>query len=173
MTMRIRLAHCTLRPWHHGDEAAVAHHANDREVWRNLRDVFPHPYTLQDAIDWVGHASSQSPVSEFAISIDSEAVGGIGIVPQQDIFRRSAEVGFWLGRAHWGRGLATEALVAVTDYAFATFDLSRLYAGVIEWNVASCRVLEKAGYTLEARLRKAVTKDGQTVDEFLYAKVRD
>jgi RimJ/RimL family protein N-acetyltransferase len=88
------------------------------------------------------------------------------------VFRRSAEIGYWLGEEYWGRGIVTEALRAVTDYAFATFDLCRLSAGVFEWNPGSMRVLEKAGYELECRSHKSVTKDGQTIDEFIYVSVR-
>jgi RimJ/RimL family protein N-acetyltransferase len=170
--MTIVLSSCTLRPWQRGDEPSLARHANDREVWRNLRDVFPYPYTMEAARDWVRHARSVSPTSDFAIVVDGAPVGGIGLVVQPDIFRRSAEVGFWVGREHWGRGLATEALSAFVEYAFTTFDLVRLYAGVIEWNAPSGRVLEKAGFSLEGRLRKAVLKDGQIADELLYALVR-
>ena len=170
--MTIVLSTCILRPWQRGDEESLSRHANDRNVWRNLRDVFPHPYTLEDAREWVRHARGVSPPSDFAIVVDGAAVGGIGLVVQPDIFRRSAEVGFWVGQAYWGRGIATEALAAFAEYAFSTYDLVRLYAGVIEWNAASGRVLEKAGFTLEGRLRKAVTKDGQTADELIYALVR-
>lgn len=171
--MSITLSRCALRPWRPGDELSLVRHANDPEVARNLRDLFPHPYTSRDALDWIAFATQASPSTEFAIVVDGQAVGGIGLVIQPDIFRRSAEVGFWLGRAYWGRGIVSEALVAFTDYAFRTFDVVRLYAGVIEWNVGSCRVLEKAGFTLEARLKQAITKAGRTVDEFLYAKIKD
>lgn len=171
--MIITLSRCTLRPWRPGDEAGLARHANDREVWRNLRDAFPHPYTIHDAREWVRHVDVQAPVTEFAIVVGGEAAGGIGFIVQSDIFRRSAEVGFWIGREHWGRGIVTEALVAVTDYAFASFDLVRMYAGVIDWNLAYSRVLEKAGYALEGRLRRAVTKDGSVADELLYGKVAE
>ncbi|MGH7406412.1 MAG: GNAT family N-acetyltransferase [Candidatus Methylomirabilales bacterium] len=101
-----------------------------------------------------------------------EAVGRIGLDLQTDVHRRSAEIGFWLAEPYWGRGIATEAVRAMTDFAFATFDLCRIFAGVFEWDPASVRVLEKAGYAYEGRLRKSVTKDGQTIDAFLYAVVR-
>jgi RimJ/RimL family protein N-acetyltransferase len=170
--MELKLARSTLRPWRVGDEASLVENANNRRVWRNLSRL-PHPYTRQDAEAWITRASAHVPVVDFAIVVDGAAVGGIGIELGRDVFLRSAEVGYWLGEPYWGRGIATEALRAVTEYAFGTFDLCRLQAGVFEWNPASMRVLEKAGYTLEARHRKNVTKDGQTIDRVVYALVRD
>jgi RimJ/RimL family protein N-acetyltransferase len=105
--------------------------------------------------------------------VDDEAVGGIGFTLQQDVAFRSAEIGYWLGEEFWGRGIATEALKAVTEHAFNEYDLCRLYAHVFEWNQASARVLEKAGYEFEGRLRKSVTKDGKTIDQLMYAITRD
>jgi RimJ/RimL family protein N-acetyltransferase len=105
--------------------------------------------------------------------VDEEAVGGIGFTVQPDVAHRSAEIGYWLGEKFWGRGIATEALKAVTEYAFANYDLCRLYAHVFDWNPASARVLEKAGYRFEGRLKKSVTKNGQTIDQLIYAMVRD
>jgi RimJ/RimL family protein N-acetyltransferase len=169
--MELKLARSTLRPWRVGDEASLVRHANNRRVWRNLSRL-PHPYTREDADAWIATASVRSPAVDFAIVVDGEAVGGIGVELGRDVFIRSAEIGYWLGEAYWGRGIATEALRAMTEYAFATFDLCRLQAGVFEWNPASMRVLEKAGYTLEARHRKNVTKDGETIDRLVYALVR-
>jgi ribosomal-protein-alanine N-acetyltransferase len=171
--VELKLGKCTLRGCQTGDEESLVRNANNRNVWINLRDVFPHPYTLVDARNWIQRASTEAPVRNFAIVVDGKAVGGIGFIPREDVYRKSAEIGFWLGEEYWGRGIMTEALRAVTEYAFANFDLCRLYAGVFEWNLASMRVLEKAGYKLEARLKKAVTKEGKTIDEFLYAIVRE
>ena len=170
--MELKLARCTLRPWRVGDETSLVRNANNRRVWHNLSRL-PHPYTRQDADAWIARASTHVPVVDFAIVVDGDAVGGIGVELGRDVFLRSAEVGYWLGEPYWGRGIATEALRAVTEYAFATFDLCRLQAGVFEWNPASMRVLEKAGYTLEARHRRNVTKDGKTIDRVVYALVRD
>lgn len=167
--MELKLQKSTLRSWKPGDEESLVRHANSRAVWRNLRDAFPHPYTMADAIHWIQIANPTTPVTNFAIVVDGAAVGGIGLVLKDDVFRRSAEVGYWLGEAYWGRGIVTEALRAVTDYAFSSFDICRVYAGVFEWNPASARVLEKAGYEFEGRMKKSVTKDGETVDELIYA----
>ena len=165
--MEIKLSRCTLRPWHKGDEVSLARYANNRNVSRNLRDRFPFPYTAADAEEWIGLTAGKTPTQHFAIVVDGSGVGGIAAEPGEGERRRSAEVGYWLGEPFWGRGIATEALRAVTDYAFATFDVIRLEAGVFGWNPASARVLEKVGYTLEA-----VVKDGRVGDRLLYALLR-
>ncbi|TAK06363.1 MAG: N-acetyltransferase [Candidatus Manganitrophaceae bacterium] len=161
-----------LREWLPGDEASLALHANNRNIWINLRDRFPHPYTRADARRWIRLASVITPQTQFAMVVDGAAVGGIGFDIRRDVFRRSAEIGYWLGEPFWGRGITTEAVRAVTEYAFKNFDLCRIEAGVFEWNLASMRVLEKAGFECEARLKKSVTKDGITVDQLIYAMSR-
>jgi [ribosomal protein S5]-alanine N-acetyltransferase len=168
----LELSRCTLRPWRIGDEASLVRYADNRNVWRNMRDRFPHPYTAADAEAWIKKASAETPATSFAIVVDGAAVGGVGIELGTDVFRRSAEIGYWVGEPFWGRGIATEALGAMTEYAFAHFDICRLVAGVFEWNPASARVLEKVGYTLEGRARRGVVKDGRTGDRLLYALVR-
>jgi ribosomal-protein-alanine N-acetyltransferase len=167
--MELKLTRSTIRDWREGDEASLVRHANNRKIWQNVRDAFPHPYTTMDAEDWIRKASSDDPITSFAIEVDHAAVGGIGLVLQTDIFRRSAEIGYWLGEDYWGRGIVTEAVKAFTVWGFANFDLSRIYAGVFEWNPASSRVLEKAGFEFEGRMKKAVTKEGRTGDELIYA----
>jgi RimJ/RimL family protein N-acetyltransferase len=171
--VELPLTQGVIRSWRPEDVPSLVRHANNRRVWRNLRDRFPHPYTASDADDWIRHAARAAPQTHFAIAVDGEAVGGIGLDLQTDVFRRSAEIGIWLGEAYWGRGLGTEAVRAMTDFAFRTFDLCRVYAGVFEWNPASMRMLEKAGYSREGCLRKSVTKDGHTIDQMLYAIVRE
>ena len=170
--MTLKLTRCTLRPWGTGDEASLVRYADNRNVSRNLKDRFPYPYTAADAVEWIAHASPQGPATNFAIAVDDTAVGGIGIELGTDVFRRSAEIGYWLGEPFWGRGIATEALRAMTAYAFEHFDICRLEAGVFEWNPASARVLEKNGYVLEGRARLGVVKDGRLGDRLLYALVR-
>ena len=153
--------------------ATLAAAADNRKIWRNMNEGFPNPYTLADANGWIALTRQESPERNFAIASGTEVIGGIGLKLRDDVFHRSAEIGYWLGEHFWGRGIATAALSALTDYAFVQFDLIRIDAGVFEWNPASCRVLEKAGYVREARLRKSVVKDGQVIDRFLYAKLRD
>jgi RimJ/RimL family protein N-acetyltransferase len=169
--VEIPLSRSTLRAWRRGDESSLVRHANNRNVWLNLRDRFPHPYTAADAEAWIGTASAESPVANFAIVLADEAVGGIGLTPGTDIFRHSAEIGYWLGEPFWGRGIATEALRAVTQYAIKTHGLTRIFAVPFASNQASCRVLEKAGYVLEGRLRRSAIKDGLITDQVQYAYV--
>lgn len=161
-----------MRSWEWRDRDALVRHANNRKIWINLRDHFPYPYTDEDARDWLASIVRREPENNFAIDVAGEAVGGIGFTVQPDVGRRSAEIGYWLGEKFWGRGIATDALIAMTDHAFANYDICRIYAYVFGWNGASARVLEKAGYTLEGRLRKSVTKDGQTIDNLIYAIIR-
>lgn len=170
--MEIRLERCTLRPWREDDAAALARHANDREVWRNLRDAFPHPYTLEHAQKFLASARAQAPVRFLAIEIGGEAAGGIGITPLSDVYRRCGEIGYWLARSHWNRGIVTEAARAMTEYAFGPLDLVRVQTGVFAWNTASMRVLEKCGYEREGLQRNGAFKDGQLVDLVLFGKVR-
>lgn len=161
-----------IRPFVPGDATALARHANNPAVARGLRDRFPHPYTRRDAEVFLRGVGAQAEAGDFAIAAADEVVGGIGAQRQPDVHRLSAEIGYWLGEAYWGRGLATRALHAFGDWLFATTALERLYACVFETNPASRRVLEKAGFSLEGRLRRAVVKDGRMLDQFLYARLR-
>ena len=171
--MELKTPRTLIRPWQLGDEAALVQHANNRNVWRNLRDVFPHPYTQQDAQEWIQRASTAEPITSFAIVIDGVAAGGIGFIPRGDVHRHTVGLGYWLGEEYWGRGLMTEAVCAITGYAFQNAEVHRLYACVYAWNPASARVLEKAGYTLEGRMRQHATKDGEKVDELIYGLLRE
>jgi ribosomal-protein-alanine N-acetyltransferase len=164
--------HVTLRPWRSTDVNAIVRHANNRKVWINLRDVFPHPYTHADAEDWIGLCEGSSgPTLNFAIDADGEAVGGIGFRRDDDVAAHCAEVGYWLGEVHWGQGIATQALALIITYGFGELGLLRLYATPFDWNLASVRVLEKAGFQLEGRLRNGARKDGRLVDTLLYARI--
>lgn len=169
--MEIRLARCSVRSWLETDARSLADHANNRAVWINLRDRFPHPYRLRDARAFIGHAVSAVPETRFAITVDGAAVGGIGFTLDDDVERVGAEIGYWLGEAFWGRGITTEALVAVTAFAIREHRLTRVYAIPFEWNAASFRVLEKAGYVCEGRMRRSAIKDGRVIDQLLYAYV--
>ena len=170
--MRLDLGDCCVRPFAVDDAAAIAKYANNRAVWLTLRDRFPHPYTLEDAVAFLGIATTQQPPADFAIATDDEAIGGIGLQRQNDVHRLSAEIGYWLGEPYWGRRIASRAVQAVTEWAFATTPLERVFACVFATNPASVRVLSNAGYQFEGRLRRAVIKDGRMLDQLIYAALR-
>jgi ribosomal-protein-alanine N-acetyltransferase len=170
--MRIDLGEWCIRSYTASDVEALVRYANNRRISINLRDRFPFPYTRVDAEAFLAAAWAQQPESDFAIASPSESIGGIGFHRQPDVHRLSAEVGYWIAEPFWGRGIATRALRALSEWVFATTPLVRLYAHVFAWNPASARVLEKAGYTLEGRMRRSVIKDGQIIDQLIYAVVR-
>jgi [ribosomal protein S5]-alanine N-acetyltransferase len=171
--VNLTLKTCTVRSWKRSDLDSLVRYANNRKVSINLRDIFPYPYTMRDALNWYEIVRDSEPETSFAIAVAEEAVGGIGFTFETDVSRRSAEIGYWLGEEFWGRGIVTDALIAVSEHVFENYDICRLYAHVFEWNPASARVLEKAGYEYEGRMRKSVTKDGHTIDKLMYALVRE
>jgi len=170
--MQLVLKSCTMRPWRLDDADLIARHANNRKVWLGLRDLFPHPYTIQDAHEFLQRAISEETTTKFCIEVNEGAVGGMGIHLGQDVHRQTATLGYWLGENFWGRGIMTEAVAALTGFCFDNFLLRRIAAEVFINNPASARVLEKAGFVLEGRLKNYVIKDGELLDSLLYAKTR-
>jgi RimJ/RimL family protein N-acetyltransferase len=163
----------TLRRWRADDVDALVRYANNRNIWLNLRDRFPHPYTRADADSWIARCAAEpEPHLQFAIDLDGEAIGGIGFDRMTDIHRLTVEVGYWIAEPYWGRGIASEALRQATEYGFASLGVERIEAGVFSTNLASARVLEKNSYTFEGRVRRAIFKDDQMLDALMYARIR-
>jgi RimJ/RimL family protein N-acetyltransferase len=170
----IECATCCLRPWRHTDKASLLVHADNPRIARNLRNIFPYPYTADDADRWLAVAAADPwPAGIWTIEVDGEAAGSIGLHRLADVECRSAEIGYWLGEAHWGRGIVSEAVGRVTELALSEPDLVRVFAPVFAWNVASMRVLERNGYTREAVLQRAGFKDGAVFDLVIYARTRE
>jgi [ribosomal protein S5]-alanine N-acetyltransferase len=167
--VRLDCGCCVLRPWREGDEPSLVRHADNYEVWRRLRDSFPHPYTRADAEWWIAFAKQQDPQAHFAIEVRGEATGGIGLELRSDIERRSAEIGYWLGEDLWGSGITTVAVRAVTEYGFEALHLTRIFAVPFATTSASIRVLEKCGYVHEGTMRRSAIKEGVVIDQELYA----
>lgn len=161
----------TLRPWRESDVERLVEIANDPDVARYMADRFPHPYTIEDARFWMSLHREATALNDFAIEVDGEVVGGIGMEPFEGERRLGVHFGYWLGRAYWGRGIATAACAAFTEYALNVRGFIRLEASVYAPNVGSMRVLEKCGYTCEGIMRRAVIKNGEILDAYLYAKV--
>jgi len=158
-----------LRPWRRGDEEALVRHANNRNVWRNLTDRFPHPYLREHAEAFIAFSEKQETPTNLAICVDDRAVGSIGITPGTDIERVNAEIGYWIGKPYWGRGIGSAALRGMTRYAIEQFRLTRVFAIPFVENTASIRVLEKVGYVREGVMRRSAIKDGRIRDQYLYA----
>jgi len=168
--VELRLEHCLVRGWRLDDAKSLARHANNRRVWLGLRDQFPHPYTIEDANEFLRSVTNKQPVTNFCIEIEAAAAGGIGIRLGEDVHRQTANLGYWLGEEFWGRRIMTEVVSAVVTYCFEKFPLDRIYAEVYSNNPPSARVLEKAGFVLEGRLRKNVVKEKEILDSLLYAR---
>jgi len=167
--MHLKLRTCVVRSWQHSDVESLERHANNYKIWINLRDAFPHPYTKQHARDFIRTIRNRTPETVFAIALNDEAAGSVGFVPHPDAERVSAAIRYWLAEPFWGQGITTDVVSAVTRYAIETHQLTRVYALPFARNAASCRVLEKAGYVLEARLRRSAIKNGQITDQMQYA----
>lgn len=171
--MPLRLTRSLVRPWRPEDAAALAAIANNREIWLNLRDGFPHPYRVEDAAEFIGTTLGRDPMTSYAIEVDGAPAGSVGFRFGTDIERISAEIGYWLGAAYWGRGIATEVVRSMTGWAIERYQLTRIFATVFVFNPASARVLERAGFVLEALLRKSAIKDGLVRDQWLYGFVSE
>ena len=169
-SMELKLERCTIRDWRPDDAESLANHANNRRVWLGLRDAFPHPYSIEDAQKFLQRSIAEDPRKNFCIEIDASPVGGIGIRTGEDVHRHVAGLGYWLGQEFWRHGVMTEVVPAFVAYCFDHFPLNRIYAECYSNNPASARVLEKAGFVFEGRLRNNVVKDGQILDSLLYAK---
>lgn len=164
----------TLRPFRMSDSKSVVKHANDKLVARNLERL-PHPYTMKDAKVWIRknlleYKRKNPREFVFAIEIDGEAVGSIGF--HEIIHGHKAEMGYWLGRKYWGKGLMTEVVKCASKYAFKVFKLRRLQACTYPHNIASMRVLEKNDFSFEGVLKKGVKKGEKFIDAHVFAKVR-
>lgn len=160
-----------IRYWSIHDADALAKYANNRKIWINLRDGFPFPYTIEHAREFLAMVAQQNPVTFFAIATPEEVIGGIGLTINTDVHRFTAELGYWLAEPYWGKGIMSESVTQFVGFAFEHFGLVRIYAEPYATNAASCRVLQKAGFELEGRMRSSVIKDGQILDQFLYAKI--
>ena len=167
--MLLDLGDLQVRSWRKSDLDALLRHANNAKIAANLRDQFPHPYTRRDAIEYLGFVRDQTPERAFAIQHRDEAIGGLGFQVGLDISRVSAEIGYWIGETQWGRGFATRAVSAVTEWAFTEYKLTRVFALVFAYNAASIRVLEKAGFQREGVLRRSAIKNGVVLDQLIYA----
>lgn len=162
-----------LRPFRAGDEESLARAGDNPNVARNLVSLFPSPYTLEAAAAWIASCASPPPgENRFAIEVDGAVQGGIGLHQRSLWSPYTYELGYWLGEPLWGRGLMTRAVTLVVSFGFEQLGAQRIQSYVYDWNPGSCRVLEKNGFELEGRLRRAVCRDGRWGDCLAYGLLR-
>jgi [ribosomal protein S5]-alanine N-acetyltransferase len=159
----------SLRPWDLNDLESLVQFANNIKIAKNMTDLFPHPYTVEKGREFIEYAAKGNPPNILAIEVNGKAAGGIGIHPQSDIYRKNAELGYWLAEPYWGKWIITNAIIQMVDYGFKNWDITRIFARPFGTNIGSQKVLEKAGFTLEGRFDKTLFKNGEFVDELVYA----
>jgi [ribosomal protein S5]-alanine N-acetyltransferase len=152
------------------DAPVIARLINNKKVWDNLRDFIPHPYTEADAAAFIGMTAAEKPALTFGILWQDTLCGVIGLVPQRDVYRHSAEIGYWIGEPYWGKGIGTGAVRLMTKYGFEVLGLTRIFTSVMSHNPDSMRVLEKNGYALEGIFKNGILKNGVLTDEYRYGK---
>lgn len=158
-----------LRPWTLHDLDSLVKYGNNASIAKFMTDQFPHPYTAEKGKAFIAFATQNNPIHIFAIDVNGEAVGGIGLHPQADIHQKNAELGYWLAEPYWGKGIITEAVKQMVAFGFSTYPINRIFARPFGTNIASQKVLEKAGFILEARFEKTLYKQGEYLDELVYA----
>jgi len=159
----------TLRMLSMVDSVELARLCNNKKIWDNVRDYLPNPYTEQNAMEFIQICCQEDPPVTFAIEYKGELAGCIGLVKQTDVYKLSAELGYWIGEPYWGLGIATEAVKLITSYGFEQLGVVRIYSGVFDFNKASQRVLEKSGFKLEGIFEKSIVKNGRISNEHRYA----
>ena len=159
----------TLRTWHLDDVNDLVALANNKNIAQFMADVFPHPYTIENGKTFIGFATSNPNSKIFAIIIDGKPVGSIGLHLQTDILRKNAEIGYWLGEQHWGKGIITQAVPQMIDYGFKNMDIVRIFARIFGTNKASQKVVEKCGFIIEGKYEKTIFKNNEFIDELIYA----
>ena len=162
-----------LRAWSISDLNDLVKFANNWNVAKNMTDKFPFPYSESNGKAFIELATKDDPIHIFAIDINGQAVGGIGIHPQDDIYRKNAELGYWLAEPFWGQGIISNAIKQTIDFAFATYDIDRVFARPFGTNIASQKVLENNNFILEGKIEKNLIKNGELLDELIYSIRRE
>jgi RimJ/RimL family protein N-acetyltransferase len=162
-----------LRPFNDSDSIRLAELCNNKKIWDNLRDYIPHPYSESNAIEYIEYCKKENPQVTFAIEFNGDFVGSIGLIKQLDVYKLTAEIGYWIGEPFWGMGITTRAVRLITNYGFNNLGLIRIYSGVFDFNKASQRVLEKGGFKLECIFEKSVYKNDKICDEYRYGLIKE
>lgn len=160
----------SLRPWQRQDAQPLAAIANNKKIWNNVRDQLPNPYTVADALQWINHCKKQNPVINFAVLYGNEVAGSIGCVIKEDVYKKTMEIGYFIGEQFQSKGIATEAVRLLLAYIESQFEVIRIYAEVFANNTFSMQVLRKNGFHLESIRRKAAFKNNNVIDDYVWVK---
>lgn len=165
---------CEIRKWNLSDAPYLADALNNKKVMDNLKDGLPYPYTVEDAQKYIKKMNNTDPdeVFAFAITVNNKAVGNMNVIRKKNIHYRTAEIGYYISEAYWGKGIGTIAVLKTCNYIFKNTDIVRIYAKPFAYSEASCRILEKAGFVCEGTLRKNAVKNGKVIDMKMYAKIK-
>lgn len=169
--MKLEFGDYCIRPFRDDDAESLALHANNEKIGKNLRDGFPYPYTINDAVGWIDSTKKQPLGASVAVCHGESCIGSMGIILGENVHSQTAELGYWLGEAYWGKGIMSKAIELYSDYVISEFNLLRVFAEPFDDNLASCRALEKAGFSCEGTLRSNAVKNGAVIDMFMYAKL--
>ncbi|MFA6151641.1 MAG: GNAT family protein [Chitinophagaceae bacterium] len=158
-----------LRPWKNDDLNDLIFAANNFRIAQFMTDSFAHPYTRESGEKFLAWTQNNCPSKMLAIIVEGKAVGNVGIHPQSDILCKNAEIGYWIAEEYWGKGIMTEAIKRMIPIAFETYPITRIFGRVFGHNLPSRKVIEKAGFKLEGRFEKTIFKNGEFIDELIYA----
>lgn len=166
---------CILKKWDLSDAKDLVKILSDKRILDNLRDGIPYPYTLQDGKEFIASIlqANENNTFAFAITIDNKVIGSITVFRQENIHNKTGELGYYLAREYWGKGIMTNAVNQICEYVFDNSDIIRIYAEPFAYNLASCRVLEKSGFHYEGTLRKNAIKNGKILDMKMYSRLKD
>lgn len=165
---------CEIRKWTLSDAQALSAALSSKKVQDNLRDGMPYPYTQKDAEGYITAmlSADEDSTFAFAITVNGEVIGSIGVFRQGNIHRQTGELGYYIAEAYWGKGIMTDAVKQICQYVFDHTDIMRIYAEPFSYNIGSCRVLEKAGFQYEGTLRHNAVKNGKVLDMKMYARLK-
>ncbi len=165
------MSNLRLRVWQKNDAQQMATIANNKNIWNNVLDSFPSPYTIMDALQWINRESTAQPITKFAIDYNGTVVGGIGVILNEDVYKNTVELGYFVGENYWGKGIATQAIQQIVMLISQNPVVTRIMARVYAHNKASMKALQKAGFFLEGIQQKAAIKNNVVIDVYVWVKL--
>ena len=171
--MNLQFENYIIRNFIDDDVDSLYKYANNINVSQYLRESFPYPYSKQNALEWIYFIKQDSDKLALAIADEHELIGGIGAIPNNDVHRFTAEIGFWLGEPFWNKGIMTKAIRVFCNYLFDAYNYNKLSANVFEGNEASKKVLQNTGFILEGILIKNIFKKNKFMDQYIYGLLKE